>query len=219
MAIASLATSTQLVSSAPPRLSQAHAALKPSRPHRIKSVARGTVGAALLATCLQAGAASALSFNFSFTGTGFPASPATVTGTVEGLVDNLSNQISGVTVTVTGATNSGSLPAVFTDANSSIGDGFDVSGGQVTGVDISYYNFLTDLTFSLANNNQNGSRNEYTDLSSFGNEEADGSPTNSLRFTPINPPSAPVPGPLPLFGAAATFGWSRQLRRRIKTSV
>jgi hypothetical protein len=27
--------------------------------------------------------------------------------------------------------------------------------------------------------------------------------------------TAPVPGPLPLFGAAAAFGWSRQLRRRI----
>ena len=26
-----------------------------------------------------------------------------------------------------------------------------------------------------------------------------------------------VPGPIPLFGAAAAFGWSRQLRRRIKT--
>jgi hypothetical protein len=28
--------------------------------------------------------------------------------------------------------------------------------------------------------------------------------------------TAPVPGPLPLFGAAAAFGWSRQLRRRIR---
>jgi hypothetical protein len=27
--------------------------------------------------------------------------------------------------------------------------------------------------------------------------------------------AAPVPGPLPLFGAAAAFGWSRRLRRRI----
>jgi hypothetical protein len=27
--------------------------------------------------------------------------------------------------------------------------------------------------------------------------------------------SAPVPGPLPLFGAAAAFGWSRRLRKRI----
>lgn len=31
--------------------------------------------------------------------------------------------------------------------------------------------------------------------------------------------TAPVPSPIPLFGAAAAFGWSRQLRRRIKTSV
>jgi len=33
----------------------------------------------------------------------------------------------------------------------------------------------------------------------------------------VAPTSAPAP--LPLFGAAAAFGWSRQLRRRIKTSV
>jgi hypothetical protein len=30
--------------------------------------------------------------------------------------------------------------------------------------------------------------------------------------------SAPVPGPLPLFGAAAAFGFSRKLRKRIKRS-
>ena len=29
--------------------------------------------------------------------------------------------------------------------------------------------------------------------------------------------TAPVPGPLPLLGGAAAFGWSRQLRRRIET--
>ncbi len=28
---------------------------------------------------------------------------------------------------------------------------------------------------------------------------------------------APVPGPLPLFGAGAAFGWSRRLRRRVKS--
>ena len=28
--------------------------------------------------------------------------------------------------------------------------------------------------------------------------------------------TAPAPGPLPLFGAAAAFGFSRQLRKRIK---
>jgi hypothetical protein len=29
--------------------------------------------------------------------------------------------------------------------------------------------------------------------------------------------TSPVPGPLPLFGAAAAFGWSRQLRKRLGT--
>lgn len=29
--------------------------------------------------------------------------------------------------------------------------------------------------------------------------------------------TAPVPGPLPLFGAAAAFGWSRQLRKRLES--
>jgi hypothetical protein len=31
--------------------------------------------------------------------------------------------------------------------------------------------------------------------------------------------TAPVPGPLPLFGAAAAFGWSRRLRKRITSVV
>jgi hypothetical protein len=30
--------------------------------------------------------------------------------------------------------------------------------------------------------------------------------------------STPVPGPLPLVGVAAAFGWSRTLRRRISAS-
>jgi MYXO-CTERM domain-containing protein len=30
-------------------------------------------------------------------------------------------------------------------------------------------------------------------------------------------PSTPVPGPLPLFGAAAAFGWSRRLKKRISS--
>jgi hypothetical protein len=38
---------------------------------------------------------------------------------------------------------------------------------------------------------------------------------NSLNWslTPV-----PVPGPLPLLGAAAAFGWSRKLRKRLKSS-
>jgi hypothetical protein len=36
----------------------------------------------------------------------------------------------------------------------------------------------------------------------------------ATAYTP--PPAAPAPGPLPLFGAAAAFGFSRQLRKRIE---
>jgi hypothetical protein len=44
---------------------------------------------------------------------------------------------------------------------------------------------------------------------------------NSISYvyaqaTPYAPPSAPVPGPPLLFGAAAAFGFSRKLRKRIK---
>jgi len=172
--------------------------------------------------CLQAGAASALGFNFTFTGFGFPTSPATVTGTVGGLVDNFSNQITGVTVTVTGATNSGLLPEVFADVDSFLGDGFDVSGGQITGVDIRYFNALNAHTLDLGNNNSESLLFNSYDGGPFGifqNTDNDPSPLNSLRFTPITAASSSVPSPIPLFGAAAAFGWSRQLRRRIKTSV
>jgi hypothetical protein len=34
----------------------------------------------------------------------------------------------------------------------------------------------------------------------------------------VSPPAAPAPGPLPLFGAAAAFGFSRKLRRRIQVA-
>ena len=35
------------------------------------------------------------------------------------------------------------------------------------------------------------------------------------NFTAPSQPPAAVPGPLPLFGAGAAFGWSRRLRRRV----
>lgn len=40
--------------------------------------------------------------------------------------------------------------------------------------------------------------------------------TNAFAF--FNANASVVPGPLPIFGAAAAFGWSRKLRRRIKIS-
>ena len=39
----------------------------------------------------------------------------------------------------------------------------------------------------------------------------------NLSFAPA-PPVPPVPGPLPMFGAAAGFAWSRRLRKRIQAT-
>ena len=81
-----------------------------SRPHRLKKlIGHAAFGAALLVTCPQAGAASALSFNFTFTATGALTSPTTVTGIVDGLVDNQTDQKTGLTFTITSATNTPAL--------------------------------------------------------------------------------------------------------------
>lgn len=187
-----------------------------SRPHHLKKlIGYAAFGAALLMTCLQAGAASALSFNFSFTGTGIPTSPATVTGIVDGLVDNVNSQTTGLTFTITSATNTPTL-GWSTFSTYGGGSGIDVSGGQVTVADVVYYNlFDGDQVLGLGNQ---GIPNTLlisfssNDLKIYSNELI---PGNSLLFTPASPAS--VPGPLPLFGAGAAFGWSRRLRRRIKS--
>jgi len=127
---------------------------------------RCALGAALLATCLQAGAASALSFNFSFASSGGPLDPSgpitpvTVTGIVAGLVDNLNDQKSGLSFTITSSTNTvfGGWD-VFTTYF--VGTGFDVSGGQITGVNIAYTNGGTQV---LALGNQNDLSLELSDL-------------------------------------------------------
>lgn len=48
------------------------------------------------------------------------------------------------------------------------------------------------------------------------NDQIDVTPSTSATVS-YAIASAPVPGPLPLFGAAAAYGWSRQLRQRIRS--
>ncbi len=186
-----------------------------SRPHHFKKfIGRAAFGAALLISCLQAGAASALSFNFTFTGTGSPTTPATVTGIVDGLVDNVAGQTSGLTFTIISATNT---PAAGwgTFSNYVGGSGIDVSGGQVTGSDV-YFDNIFDGGQNLFLGNQNSINPELASPGSLiTNFDINASSTNTLLFTAASPAS--VPGPLPLFGAGAAFGWSRRLRRRIKS--
>ena len=189
-----------------------------SRPHHLKKlIGHAAFGAALLVTCLQAGAASALSFNFSFTGTGNPTSPATVTGIVDGLVDNVDNQTTGLTFTITSATNT---PTVGWSTFSTYfdGSGIDVFGGIVTAADVAYFNLFDDSVQILALGNEGNLPTVLVgiiDETANENFDTDNTSSNTLLFTPASPAS--VPGPLPLFGAGAAFGWSRRLRRRIKS--
>jgi hypothetical protein len=170
----------------------------------------------VLTTALNAGGAFALDFTFTFSGEGNPTAPSTVTGVISGLVDNMNNQISGITVTITSATNipAGGWPAFSTYEE---GDGFDVSAGAVTGVDI----LFSEGQNLLYLGNQGGFYSELVyDLSNYFNA-ATSNDSNSLSFTPYTPstPSTAVPGPLPLLGAACAFRASRQLRRRFKATA
>ena len=183
-----------------------------SRPHHLKKlIGHAAFGAALLVTCLQAGAASALSFNFSFSGIGSPNTPTTVSGIVNGLVDNQADQTTGLTFTITSATNTPTLGwSVFSTYFA--GSGIDVFGGIVTAADVAYSNNDSAQILALGNEG-----NFSAALAEPYNEnfDTDNTSSNTLLFTPASPAS--VPGPLPLFGAGAAFGWSRRLRRRIKS--
>ncbi|MEB3259270.1 MAG: hypothetical protein VKP63_01430 [Cyanobacteriota bacterium] len=172
---------------------------------RVLSWALGSAG---LLVGLNAGMASALDFNFTFSGNGNPTDPAVVSGLITGLVDNVSNQ-KNVTISITSATNSpaGGWPT-FTGSNWVSEDGFDVVGGLITEVDVKYINGDSQLYLG----NYPGSQvypELYYDAPNF--------PTNvnynrNVQFTP-------VPGPLPIIGAAVAFRTTRQLRRRCKAAA
>ncbi len=167
----------------------------------------------MLTAALNAGGAFALDFNFTFSGFGQPTNPSTVTGLISGLVDNVNDQTSGITVTITSATNTPpeGWPAFSTYDE---GDGFDVSAGTITGVDIVLY----EGEYLLYLGNQGGVYPKLTNDSSSYFTASDFNDSNAISFTPYTPSTA-VPGPLPLLGAACAFRASRQLRRRLNATA
>lgn len=88
-----------------------------------------------------------------------------------------------------------------------------MAGGLVTGVGIYYTSLSPYTTLYLTSEigNFDGSFLTSND-SPINNSLPSTFSANTLTFTP----NIPVPGPLPLFGAAAAFGWSRRLRRSIQ---
>jgi hypothetical protein len=79
-------------------------------------------------------------------------------------------------------------------------------------------NFINSFNSSLPGNFVIGARNGNEGISSnyvYGFSGGGAPATLDLQFGPDIPA---VPGPLPILGVAAAFGYSRKLRKRIKSS-
>lgn len=170
------------------------------------------IGGVVLGVAMIPGEAFALDFRFTFSGLGNPSTPAAVSGVISGLVDNMNDQKTGLTATIISATNTpvGGWPT-FTSVF--VGNGLDVSAGVVTGANVSFQNGVNLL---LLGNKGDINADLINIVSNDKNYDTNSTSSNSLRFIPYAPP---VPGPLPLLGAAFAFRASRQLRRRSKNTV
>ena len=186
---------------------------------------KALAGSALVALGVATGsllapqAASALDFTFSFGGTGGQSSAGTVTG----LITNLgvgANTCDGSTACVVTVTSTSTLTGQLGTYNYAIGLGpgtFVVSSSGVlsanwtgTGSGIGSPSILSIFDASTFQGIQGI-------WSVYGTEKTTlaGPP---VTFAAVQPPPSPasVPGPLPILGLAAAFGFSRKLRKRIK---
>jgi len=97
------------------------------------------------------------------------------------------------------------------DGDGFVPDGFGISSGFISGDPIfSSSTFAGQTLASLGFTFSSGLLGSWT-LNGTGD-------TIQAFLGPASPPSA-VPGPLPLLGAGAAFGWSRRLRKRIATPL
>jgi hypothetical protein len=210
----------QLISSTP---ASGEVSIKSSRPQRLKRLmAHGAVGAALMATCLQAGAASALTWNWSINGGPLPSGQGTFTTAGSTAQANTLETITGITGTYT---DTGGISSTITGLGTLLGatNTFQWDGSNSSPIITNFDGiaFILDTLgqvsiyyFNPPSNTGYGGINRYVTESNVMY-----SISSSLLSPVLVPSSAPVPSPLPLFGAAAAFGFSRQLRRRIKTSA
>jgi hypothetical protein len=79
----------------------------------------------------------------------------------------------------------------------------------------------------LTNSSANGGDYNYasplptsdTFTATLSNITGNGIQTVQSTYEVINAPTPAVPGPLPIFGAAAAFGFSRKVRNRLKAAA
>jgi hypothetical protein len=188
-------------------------------------IAHGVATSSLLAPQ----SASALDFTFSFGGVGG------VQGIIEGLVTGANLCDSSQPACVVKVTNSGGTGAPagpYIKVTSPARPGFTVSaGGQIASADwigtVTGINAPGEQLLSLfLGPNPCGGPTPICQVGFVGGGDLgnSGDPQagyfkegTDLKFDAVKPPASSVPGPLPLFGAAAAFGYSRKLRKRIKS--
>jgi hypothetical protein len=179
--------------------------------------------AAVCLWLITAPPAHALKFNWSFDvtesndGSGPALGTGSVTGTIDGLVEG-DNDGSAVTIQVISSPGGNLLGGGWNLQSFGPGvvaqKGFNVSGGVVTlasaGFERNGYNEQLFFGDSLAGNffPELGRASPYQDYRNVG---------GAVVYTRIDDPVS-TPGPLPLFGVAAAFGFSRKLRNRIKVT-
>jgi hypothetical protein len=164
--------------------------------------------AASLATLAVPNAAQALTWNFSFSfDNGQTASGSFETGGAGPVIGDI------YTITAINGSQGGSPTQSITGLSNVAGatNTFKWTGGPSLLTDFDGIAWvLQDSTSYNVYYNGFG----YSSPTDWGSSSVGGGivTSSSLSFAP-----AAVPGPLPLFGAGAAFGWSRRLRRRVKT--
>ena len=177
----------------------------------VKSAAIGASIAALTVltgSLLAPQAASALDFNFSFAG---------VTGLIQNLVAGTLNTCDGTTVCVVTVDEPASVANANGTYTKSVGSGFFVSGaGELTDANWNGTKVGGGATLVFARLFVNSE--EVGNLLVVGGGLGEFGLVTFAAVQPPQPPASSVPGPLPLFGAATAFGFSRKLRNRIKVT-
>jgi hypothetical protein len=169
-------------------------------------------GSALVALGVATGSllapqpASALDFDFSF---------GSVSGLISGLVNDTANQIGGVTVSVS---NSGGIGAATGPYLQTGGLGFTVSSGVISFADFTSGNDFPGPGDFLSLQSA-GSCSSFLACGGRLGAASGWGLVGEITYTLRSSSPSSVPGPLPLFGAAAAFGFSRKLRNRIKCSA
>jgi len=115
-------------------------------------------------------------------------------------------------------------PSAF-DGNGNLQFASSVSGINIIIIGVvntfaidSTYVSTTPIVSSATFNNQTLTSLGFTTTGLIGTWSLTGT-SETIQMFVGNPPAAAVPGPRPLFGAGAAFGWSRRLRKRIATPL